>query len=434
MQITLDQALAGYNCNQLGVEQDGVKDYLVYQEDSGWSVQEYNLFWRILRCLLPCFFKHTQLSHVIGKLEEESEALPNDLKMHLKTLWEKTYPEATLPNVFKQNQQADSPFQNDGYWSGTACSTLSAQAVPGATTLQASEAKGLIVNGDCEESSTFNGKIEVEDRKTGYLGADKVFGFKEHIRDSNKRSFKDFRPYMESDLDYFYLPVSFIDKSGNAANITLPNGTPLNYLPSWIFTLRRSSGRLEFYWDDMKFILETNWGNLRKDAFVPNQQYLFAEDQDQICFKGQRLNPRSATIQSLAYFLGVSVLGKDNKLWTEEPRGTYTLKKEENAKITCSNAKITCSMDSEIKSEDVQIVFYTKEGILVIQSKNSRGEIQRGIIHDKSLRAVNLHAPTTKFKFNHGLLTIDYDPYIESPMMHMWGTDSLTPNFLPKNV
>jgi hypothetical protein len=73
----------------------GRKIFLVHDEVLGWSFQEYNFFWLIIRFLFSCCFQSTHLKNVCQHLSEETGAF--ELKVHLHQLWIEVYPNENSP-------------------------------------------------------------------------------------------------------------------------------------------------------------------------------------------------------------------------------------------------------------------------------------------------------------------------------------------------
>lgn len=73
----------------------GRKIFLVHDEVLGWSFQEYNFFWLIIRFLFSCWFQGSHLKTVCQRLSEETGAI--ELKVQLHQLWIEVYPDEGSP-------------------------------------------------------------------------------------------------------------------------------------------------------------------------------------------------------------------------------------------------------------------------------------------------------------------------------------------------
>lgn len=101
MAVSLIKALSEHPELGLNYENLGKSGfYLAYNSQNGWKVEVLNLFLRIIRYLLNCFFQETHFINVLHSLSLESN-LPCELRIRMQEIWRANYPAVALPHFLE---------------------------------------------------------------------------------------------------------------------------------------------------------------------------------------------------------------------------------------------------------------------------------------------------------------------------------------------
>lgn len=427
-EISLEGAFQSSPINQdydrLGqIGPDGNKYYLVHQEGEGWSVAPYNAFWRMIRFIFSCFFKDTQLSHTVNKLQElidlqelNEKDVPEALKARLTQLWQKTYPTEAAPAFLQARNDEDGLGFGGGNQVGDPLAPRQDELPTFADPLGVNQPNllqlgnpvvpldagiktdGLILNGKkFERGEVFKGKLKLKKAVTGYVGSDKLYNYRKNLL-TYVGAFITPQNDFQGDI---YVPIEMKDQQGNPVEVKLPNGQTLSHLPSSLTTKKSLlDDTLYFQWHGIKFELETpDELKLSLEDYVPNEQYMSVLDHDNLCFRGRRMF-KSETESSVAI----------EQLWKEDAVKEHRLDLThvDNGNPHDAYLKIDCNLGSF--ADGWQAFFLKDSNTLFVQSKNKEGQICRGQIQHDNLKglAFNGNSYATYTQCSDGKLVITY--------------------------
>lgn len=259
MSVTLAEALAshpelGTNYENLGKAESclGAKAYLSYDPQAGWSVETFNIFWRVIRFFLSCLFTATHYSTVVSQLSHENN-VPEELNNRMLNIWQENYPSVQPPNFLTS-------------------------------------------------ASPRRVKLAIETRDpshTGVIGTDSSFSFHAHLTDAIGN------PYPISPEDY-YIPMNMTQLNGNESFVLkTERGMIVNYLPSTLFEGCEDDQVVIFRWRGELIHLNLPTGFkmsfevVKEYAVMAGKQYLFPtvdRQQEVPQIKGYRLSSNAKVL------------------------------------------------------------------------------------------------------------------------------------------
>lgn len=306
MTISLNDALhnspyvLGDHFEHLGSSTGCSKLYLSYDEVNGWSVQDLNIFWQIIRFLFSCF-QETHLHHVVGRLSQEA-SIPEELKNRILEIWQRVSPLASCPELRVQtsptssqpnlemveNETPSLSHQSDPRSIANQIPTHADhlnllpkapfnQAISRSTHAGHQHLQSIFKSNPIVQCPLMRASVRIEVMQTGFIGDDKTYFYHKHLTDEHNH------PYMVNPDD-FYLSLGLTPSDVDSEDLKHSI-----HLPASLFRDVNNGGIIRFKWDGQLMELSINqsadpvcdfqftWNEIRQKA-EGERYFLFESD------------------------------------------------------------------------------------------------------------------------------------------------------------